>query len=182
MAKEVKKKKNGFIEAILYLISIVIPFALVFLFFHYIVSIHKVPSTSMMPNIAVGDILLSNDLAYKSREIQRGDVVIFSSKQTDNKEYVKRVIGLPGDKVSFKAGKTYINGKKLNESLYLNKEVKTTCGKTFKVPKGNYFVMGDNRPNSYDARFWTDPYVPKSDISSKVFTTIGTKTFHIGFF
>ena len=100
---------------------------------------------------------------------QRGDIVMFYQKD-ENETMVKRVIGLPGETVSFVGGKVYINGEPLDESAYLDDTVETDCGeedKTFTVPEGSYFMLGDNREISLDARYWKHTYITTDDMKSK---------------
>ena len=107
--------------------------------------------------------------AYEEEKPQRGDIVMFYQKD-ENETMVKRVIGLPGETVSFVGGKVYINGEPLDESAYLDDTVETDCGeedKTFTVPEGSYFMLGDNREISLDARYWKHTYITTDDMKSK---------------
>ena len=91
-------------------------------------------------------------------------------QKDENETMVKRVIGLPGETVSFVGGKVYINGEPLDESAYLDDTVETDCGeedKTFTVPEGSYFMLGDNREISLDARYWKHTYITTDDMKSK---------------
>ncbi len=130
-----------------------------------------VPTGSMESTIMVNDKLIGNRLASN---FQRGDIVIFpepdwtESSNMPRDYYVKRVIGLPGEKVEVREGHVYINGIELKED-YLNEEMKPGWGDgTYDVPAGCYFVMGDNRNHSGDARFWKNKYISKDDIVAKV--------------
>lgn len=123
-----------------------------------------VPTPSMTPTIKPGDQIFSTRM-YDFCEIKRGDILIFNSKEL-GKELVKRVVGLPGDRVDIKSdGSVYINRKKLDETY-----VKYQGGKVnlvFKVPEGKYLMLGDNRNNSDDARYWKDSYIDRKDIHGK---------------
>ena len=117
----------------------------------------------------VHDWLIGDRHAYEEEKPQRGDIVMFYQKD-ENETMVKRVIGLPGEKVSFVGGKVYINGEPLDESAYLDDTVETDCGeedKTFTVPEGSYFMLGDNREISLDARYWKHTYITTDDMKSK---------------
>ena len=102
-------------------------------------------------------------MAYVNQEVRRGDIIFFESPEY-NATFGKRVIGLPGDIVEFKDGYVVINGQYVDESAYIDKNVETNCAKTFTVPNGCYFVLGDNRELSNDSRFWLEPFVKQEDI------------------
>ena len=97
---------------------------------------------------------------------QRGDIVTFWSDEL-GKLLVKRVVGLPGDEITFQDGYTYINGEMLDES-YLPRQGITQCSASFLVPEGCVFFMGDNRTGSNDARFWKQPYISVDNIRARV--------------
>lgn len=132
-----------------------------------------VPTASMDPTCKAGSLYLGNRLAYATGEVQRGDPILFHFTETDGTEaiYLKRVIGLPGDTVSFLGNKLYVNGQILDESGYLSSDVITVAAEggpiEYVVPDGCYFVMGDNRENSYDSRYWENPFVQRSAIVGK---------------
>lgn len=147
-------------------------FAICVMFFvNCIIMLNIVPSASMQPTIKVGDITVSNCLSYLKDDPERGDVVIF--KGEDGKTMVKRIIGLPNDVISFVDGYVVINGMVVEEE-YIDDEIETNCGDTFVVPADCYFVMGDNRENSLDSRFFNQPYISKSDIKAKLMFVIPT--------
>ena len=130
-----------------------------------VVIITNAMSGSMEPTIMTGDKQLYNQLAYKFHPIERGDIIVFWSSEEDIL-IGKRVISLPGDEISFENGDVYINGLRLEES-YLPEGVETYCIKSFCVPEGCVFVLGDNREISKDSRFFENPYIPMSDIKGK---------------
>ncbi|MCX6705154.1 MAG: signal peptidase I [Candidatus Woesebacteria bacterium] len=139
----------------------VIVFAVGIFFFIYLLIMrpHKISGQSMMPNFQDGEFLLTEKVTYYIRNPQRGDVVVFMPPISTTDEFIKRVISLPGEKVMVRAGRVYINDKLLNEP-YIKSDVSTAGGPflndntEFTVPAGEYFVMGDNRPNSSDSRYW----------------------------
>jgi signal peptidase I len=153
-------------------ISEVIVFAIGIFFFVYLLIMrpHKIQGESMMPNFPNGEYLLTERISYYLHNPQRGDVVVFTPPVSNTDEYIKRVIGLPGEKIMIKDGHVYINDKVLNEPYIANSVV--TRGGTFlpdgqeyTIPDGEYFVLGDNRPNSSDSRYWGP--ITKDVISGK---------------
>ena len=116
----------------------------------------KIPSGSMEKTIMTGDRLIGNRLAYTNgRKPKRGDIAVFRYPVDEKELFIKRVIGEPGDTVKIKDGFVWINGKKLLES-YTTEKWGDEENLTFKVPKNCYFMMGDNRNNSLDGRYWAE--------------------------
>lgn len=146
-----------------------------YLLFTHVLLFGTVPSSSMEPTLMVGDVAVVNGLAYKGNNStpQRGDIIVFErSKGGKNDTLIKRVVGIPGDSLMFIDGYLYINGVLVYEE-YIESDVETNCAKDFEdIPEGCYFVMGDNRENSNDSRFWEDPYVRSADIKGKMITKI----------
>ena len=106
-------------------------------------------------------------MAYISKTPQRGDIIYFEGSSYSDSQYLcKRVIGIPGDTIKFVNGDVYINDMKVNEA-YISDEIETNSKNTFLVPNNCVFVMGDNRENSLDSRFFTNPYVSYDDIKGK---------------
>jgi signal peptidase I len=122
-----------------------------------VVQTFYIPSGSMLPTLEVGDRIVVNKLAFRLGEVERGDLVVFSKPTTlDNvqiNDFIKRVIGLPGEEISSRDGQVFINGKQLLEP-YLQAGEFTSGLPNTKIPTGHYFVMGDNRKNSSDSRFF----------------------------
>lgn len=168
-------KKEIFSWIKIFVIAVVIAFAVD----NFIIMNANVPSGSMMNTILKGDRMIGLRTAYWFSDPERGDIAIFENPDykengclKDDKYYVKRVIGLPGDKVVIKDAKIYINDSKepLKES-YLPEEWVYINGENeeleYNVPKDCYFMMGDNRNNSNDARFWKNTYVKRDKILAK---------------
>lgn len=149
-------------------LKFIIPLSIIiglFLFFRFVVFFFAtIPSASMYPTIKVGDNVIVNML---DRNFKRGDVVIFPYPDDEDTLYIKRIIGEPGDKVEIKDGKTYVNEEVLDEP-YVAEEEKGEWGPYY-VPEGHYFMLGDNRNHSVDARFWTNTYVEEGKIVGKAF-------------
>lgn len=106
------------------------------------------------------EYVLTDLISYRFQEPLKGDVIVFQAPVDVDKDFIKRIIGRPGDSVALRLGDVYVNNTKLNESSYLDSSVKTYGGRflqdgqTVVVPKDSYFVMGDNRPYSSDSREW----------------------------
>lgn len=136
--------------------TLVIAGAFVVFVYLFIASPHEVVGRSMEQNFWNGEYLLADKISYHFNRPERGDVVIF--KHSDTADYIKRVIGLPGDTVSLRDGSFYVNGTRVDESEYLAADVYTDPGPYLRegdekeVPSGQYFVAGDNRPHSSDSR------------------------------
>ena len=180
----------------------------VFLIRSFLVEPFKIPSGSMMSTLLVGDFILVNKHTYGLRvpilnntffEInhpQRGEVMVFRFPQDPSMDYIKRVVGLPGDRIEYREKRLIINGTPLDITVDgdyeyvapgLNRIAATRIGETLGehqhdillvndaptmdieviVPPGHYFVMGDNRDNSNDSRFWG--FVPENNIVGKAF-------------
>jgi signal peptidase I len=181
---------------------------LVFLIRSFVVEPFKIPSGSMMPTLLAGDFILVNKFTYglrvpilnntfiETQHPKRGDVFVFHYPPDPSIDYIKRVVGLPGDKILYQDKQLYINGQKLDmtylndytyESAGLNqvhaKRFKEQLGDVqhdvlleedsmsregaFEVPAGHYFAMGDNRDNSRDSRYWG--FVPEQNLVGKAF-------------
>lgn len=152
--------------------EVILILAAVFVTFKFILQIAWVPSGSMETTLPTKSVLVGLHLPYVvgSPMPERGDIVTFWNEEL-NKVLVKRVIGLPGDEITFAGGFVYINGQQLDES-YLPAQGITECDKSFTVPEGCFFPLGDNRTGSLDARSWNDPYIPVSAIQAKPFLVI----------
>ncbi len=175
----------------------------------FLVEPFRIPSGSMIPTLKVGDFILVNKFSYGIRlpvidtkvipisEPERGDVVVFRFPKDPSVDYIKRVIGLPGDRVAYRNKHVYINGKRApleklgpytetkggmpipgairySETLpddgkhdILLENNRPTYNGEWIIPEGHYFVMGDNRDNSNDSRFWG--FVPEKNLVGKAF-------------
>lgn len=161
-----KNEKNIRHTIIVYLtIAVAVLIAIILLYTQVLMNA-TIPSGSMETTLMTGDRIIGNRLAYKfGKSPERLDIVIFHAPDT-GELYIKRIIGMPEDTVTIKDGQVYINGSALDEP-YLHEQMKTEEAQTFTVPDGHYFVMGDNRNDSYDSRYWDNPYVSENEIIAK---------------
>ena len=152
----------------------ILPFAIeilvVFLLIKSVFFFATVPTGSMIPTIMAKTRVIGSRLSYINSDPERGDVVIFHfpDDPTGKTYYVKRIIGLPGETVDIVDGKVYIDGSDTPlEEPYLAEPMEGSWG-PYEEPEGSYFMMGDNRNNSLDARYWENQYVKKDKIIAKV--------------
>jgi len=136
--------------------TVVIALVIAVVLYLFIMTPHEVLGNSMHPTYKNGEYLMANKLVYRFGEPKRGDVIIF--KYSDTQDFIKRIIGIPGDSIMVKDGRIYVNGNQLNESNYLEDTVYTSGGEylaegqTIAIGEDEYFVLGDNRPHSSDSR------------------------------
>lgn len=157
---------------------IVVAVVIAFVINNFIIMNANVPSGSMMNTIMKGDRMIGFRTSYWFSDPKRGDIVIFENpdynenSKLDDKYYVKRVIGLPGEKVVIKDAKIYINdSEKPLDEPYLPEDWTYVNGSdeelVYNVPDGCYFMLGDNRNNSSDARFWTNTFLKREKVIAK---------------
>lgn len=167
----------------------------------------SIPAESMAPTVLVGDYIIADTFTYRNSAPKRGDVVIFKHPRDSGTDYIKRVIGLPGDQIQYVKGQVFLNEKPLNlqeqkntlaikslkrgrvysETLpsgrsyqtisLMENSPQTDNTKVFLVPKGHYFVSGDNRDNSTDSRFSNVGFVPRKNIYGKARVICWSKDF-----
>lgn len=159
--------------------SIIIAFILAMFIRTFVVQAFKIPTGSMRPTLLVGDIILVNKFIYgakipflkynlpKLRSPKRGDVVVFIYPQDTKKDFIKRLVGLPGDTVELKKGTIYVNDQALvdygfSQRYYYNRGDFAEEGRKIIVPADNYFVLGDNSASSQDSRYWG--FVPAENV------------------
>jgi signal peptidase I len=172
--------------------SLVVAIILALFIRTFVVQAFKIPSGSMENNLLIGDHLLVNKLVYSpsagpwedlllaKKPIKRGHVIIFKFPQDTSKDFIKRVVGLPGETIEIKDKKVYVNGTPLEEPYaYFSQaplshddpeyaESGQRAGENWgpkTVPTGELFVMGDNRDNSYDSRFWG--FLPEDQVKGR---------------
>ncbi len=182
-----------------YLVLTAIAVTLALLIRAFLGLVFFIPSPSMVPTLKVHDKVVVSRLSYRLHDVHRGDIVVFENPgwkarkhafpmnfvadlgqlvglgQDRQQNYIKRVIGLPGDTVSGKDGNVYINGKLLPEPYLVAGVTTEFDGKSYTVPPGRYFMLGDNRGDSCDSRCFPDttgqpaPFVPKGKIVGRAF-------------
>ena len=146
-------------------ISIIVAIALAFLIRTFIVELYIVDGPSMRPTLENHERLVVNKFIYNFHEPERGDVLVFRYPRDPSRDFIKRVIALPGDTIEIKDGQVFVNDQLQNETYILEK-TRTEYPKA-KIPEGTIFVMGDNRNNSEDSRFSDVGFVPFNLIKGK---------------
>ena len=160
MKGSAKKSSSYFAREIIETVALT---ALIFLAIHFTVQNFLVDGPSMQPGLHTGEYVLVNKVAYTFHAPERGDVIVFEFPQDTSENLIKRVIGLPGDKLVLTSNTVTVDGVTLSEP-YISAP-NNSPPETVTVPPNDYFVMGDNRPVSDDSRDWG--FVPKDDIIGK---------------
>lgn len=158
--KKTKVEKSNFFFD--WIVPIVIAVILATLINKYVIFKVKIPSESMVPTLNVGDRLFVTRV-YNPENLKRGDIVVFHSEEKDE-DMIKRLIGLPGDKIVINDGIVTVNGETLEENYIGTAD---NYSGEFTVPEGKYFFLGDNRYWSLDSRYWENPYIDGSEIKGK---------------
>jgi signal peptidase I len=188
--RRASKKGGGVIE---FLVILLVSFALVFGFVRpFVVEAFYIPSESMVPTLRVGDRVLVNKFIYRFAEPERGDIIVFKSveggklppeenliehiiglfrndgaEEPPREDLIKRVVGVPGDEISVRGGTLRVNGEPQKEPYVNRKFPDRSFAAPTAVPEGHVFVMGDNRANSRDSRYFGT--VPKRNIEGEAF-------------
>lgn len=162
-------KKIFYAQGVVYSLARgIIIFILVLVLVHlFIATIHIVQGESMEPNFHTGEIIITNKLSYLTEEPKRGDVVVLKFPgDPDRVKYIKRIIGLPNETIEIRDSKIYIDNQELVES-YIPENTYTGPDMIAKIGSDEYFIIGDNRPNSNDSRAWGT--ARKNDLIGKGF-------------
>lgn len=181
--KSVDKKSISLLKEILDLLAnVAITVVVLIILKEYVIINAYIPSGSMENTIMPKDRVIGNRLAYLFSEPERGDIVIFKYPDDETQLFVKRIIGLPGETVTIEDAKVYIGEEQIRlEEPYLKEEWVIDNGSyTFEIPEGSYLMLGDNRNNSKDSRYWDNTYVEEEKILGKAvfrywpFSSFGT--------
>lgn len=163
-----EEKKTSAKAEVLSWIKVIISAIIIALFVDFVIIANAVvPTGSMESTIPAGSRIMGLRLYYNFNEPERGDIVIFKYPDDEKVDYLKRIIGLPGETVEIVSGKVYIDGELLDEP-YLDEEPTGDFG-PYQVPEDSYFMLGDNRAVSKDSRYWNNTYVRKDKIIAKAF-------------
>lgn len=163
--KQPEEEPVNWVKEIISLLgTMVIAAVAVFLLKEFIIINAYIPTGSMENTIMPDDRVIGNRLAYLVREPERGDIVIFKYPDDEKQLFVKRIIGLPGETVAVEDAKVYVEGRLLAEDYLKEEWILDNGPYTFEVPEGSYLVLGDNRNNSKDARYWDETYVTEDKI------------------
>jgi signal peptidase I len=160
--EEPKRTRSGISRIIVDVLETILISVVLFLGINALTARIRVDGFSMEPSLHTGEFILVNKLAYRLGSPQRGDVIVFHPPAEPDQEYIKRVIGLPGDKVVIADRKVSVNGQTLEEPYILQPP---KYKGSWEVPPGQYFVLGDNRNNSSDSHNWGG--VPVQNIIGK---------------
>lgn len=156
-----------------------LPFILLYLMFTYVLANIKNDDESMSDTINESAYVIVNRLAYEKHDPQRGEIIVI---EKDDIRYIRRIVGMPGDTIEFKKDSSdiVINSHVLSESYVVNNTV-SSSDVTVTVPDDCYYVLGDNRDNSVDSRYWEEPFISKEDIVGKVLFSYSIWEFYIDF-
>lgn len=170
---EPERKPIGFKEHVIDFFQTLVVFAAIGTAVYWLVAQpHKVSGSSMFPNFKNGDYIITDKVSYKIDDPKRGDIVVFKNPRDETQDFIKRILGVPGDILKVADGKIYLNGSELNEP-YLGPAITTSPGSFLKegqeitVSTGHYITIGDNRSASSDSREWG--FITREEIIGKVF-------------
>jgi len=153
------KNRKGVADIVDALQPVVMAFGIFMMVYVFLAQPHKVDGKSMQPNFQNSEFILTEKVTYRRGDPQRGDVIIFHAPPPYDSDFIKRVVGLPGENIKLVEGEVYINDIKLNE-YYLPPDFVTSERSFLRenveylIPENYYFVMGDNRDGSSDSREW----------------------------
>ena len=166
-----EKQKNPVKEILGWVVTFAVALLVALMIRDHVIINASIPTGSMESVIMPNDKIFGNRLAYLKEGPKRGDIIFFYYPDDESQKYVKRVIGLPGEKVVIDEGKIYINDstEPLDEPYLKEAWVCGTGYYEFFVPEDSYLMLGDNRNNSWDARYWKNSYVHRDKIIAEAF-------------
>ena len=171
-----KKNRAEILDWAKYIVAAIL---IAILLSNFVIVNANIPSESMVSTIMPGDRVIASRLHFAFGQPKRGDIVIFRYPDDEKVLFVKRLMGVPGDTLEIRDGILYINGAPQKEP-YVRERMEGNFG-PYTVPKGKYFMMGDNRNNSRDSRFWNNKFVARDKILGKVIFEYYPKIKFFGF-
>ncbi len=172
-----RRRRSAVAVAVEWVVIVALALSVALLVRATVVQTFFIPTPSMVPTLKIDDRLLVDKVTLRTRDVRRGDIIVFERPETFTdskiKDLIKRVIGLPGDTVEGKEGAVWVNGERLPEP-YLVAGVTTSDFAPVRIAVDNYFVMGDNRPESYDSRYWGT--VPREKIIGRALIRVWPPT------
>jgi signal peptidase I len=162
--EEQETKKPGFLDALVDIMETLLLSVVLFLVINAVSARIKIDGSSMEPTLHHGEFVIVSKLNYRFGKPERGDIVVFDFPRNITQEYIKRVIGLPGDHVRIADQEVYVNGQKISEP-YIN--TPPSYEGEWEVPENALFVLGDNRNNSSDSHNWG--VVPMENVIGEAF-------------
>ncbi len=161
LKKDIKKRKKSMIRELLE--TVISAGIIAFIIITFIGQVTVVRGASMEPTLHDRERLIANKISYRFESPERNEIIIFKPPIGIKRNYIKRIIGIPGDKIEIVNGKIYVNDQVLKEP-YVKYRSNENMPPTI-VPADSFFVLGDNRPNSSDSRYWG--FVPRKNVVGK---------------
>jgi signal peptidase I len=152
--KPSERERTGFFDARYWLRDLLLSLLLAFIVIFFLYQPVQVEGTSMMPRLSPRERIFINKLVYRFEPIRRGDIVVFRYPLDPSKSYIKRVVGLPGERVSVRSGRVYVNGAPLAEAYLTSGTTDHQSYPELLVGTDQYYVLGDHRGSSNDSRVW----------------------------
>ena len=164
-----QERKDKIIKEVLSWVKIIVTAVAIALFLNYFVIVNAIiPTGSMENTIMTGDRVIAMRHAYAFKEPERFDIIVFHYPDNEEQLFIKRIIGLPGETVDIVDGEVYIDGSDVPlDDSFIAEPMVDAPDLHYEVPEDSYFVMGDNRNDSLDSRYWTNTFVTEDQIVGK---------------